>query len=98
MGDSSRQLSSEAKKHPFADLMIFREVCFLPGAPIRDVTERLPNLIQFADYYPLLLFHVDNSDTDRNRLRRVKKDYRTLGEGVRDSGAQAVLSSIFLAK
>ena len=35
-----------------------REACCLPGTKIRDITERLPQLVKSTDYYPLLLFHV----------------------------------------
>ena len=75
-----------------------REVCCLPGARIRDVTERLPSLVQSTDYSPLLLFHVGTSDTARSSLRSTKEDYRALGAVVRDSGVQVVFSSILLFK
>lgn len=74
-------------------LLISREVGFLPRSCIRNVTETLPTLIQFTGYYPLLLFHLGNSDTDRNSLRRVRKDYRALGELTRDFEAQVVFLS-----
>ena len=75
-----------------------REVCCLPGARIRDATERLLSLVQSAGCYPLLLFYVSTSDTARSSLRSIKKDYRALGVVVRDSGAQAVFSSIVPVK
>ena len=75
-----------------------REGCCLPGARIRGVTERLPSLLQSTDYYLLLLFHVGTSDTARNSLRSIKKDYRALGVVARDSGAQVGFSSIFQVK
>ena len=65
---------------------------------MRDVTKRLPSLVQSTDYYPLLLFHVGTSDTARSSLRNIKKDYRALGAVVRDSGAQVVFSSVLLVK
>ena len=73
-------------------------MCCLLGARIRDVTERLPSLIQSTDYYPLLLFRVDTSDTVGSSLRSIKKDYRALGVAIRDSGAQVVFSSILPVK
>jgi len=39
-----------------------REVFFLLGAHIRDVTKRLPSLVHSTDYYPLLLLHVGTSN------------------------------------
>ena len=75
-----------------------REVCCLPGARIRDATERLLSLVQSAGCYPLLLFYVSTSDTARSSLRSIKKDYRALGAVVGDAGAQAVFSSIVPVK
>ena len=69
-----------------------REVCCLLAARIRDVTDRLPSLVQSTDYYLLLLFHVGTSDTARSSLWSIKKDYRALGAAVRGSGVQAVFS------
>lgn len=53
------------------------------GACIRDVTGRLPSLVQFTNYL-LLVFHVATSDTARSSLRSIKKDYRALRAVVRD--------------
>lgn len=39
-----------------------------------------------------------NSDADRNSLRRVRKDYRALGEPIRDFEAQVGFLSILLVK
>ena len=38
------------------------------------------------------------SDPARSSLRSIKKDYRALGEGVRNSGVQAVFSSVLSVK
>ncbi|KAM8793368.1 LOW QUALITY PROTEIN: UV excision repair protein RAD23 homolog B-like [Eudromia elegans] len=70
-----------------------REVCCLPGARIRDVTERLPRLVRKGDYYPLLLFHVGTKDATR-KLAEIKQDYRALGTAVKGMGAQVMFSSI----
>ena len=51
----------------------------------------LPSLVQSADYYLLLLFHMGS-------LRSIQKDHRALGAAVRDSGAQVVFSSILVVK
>lgn len=72
----------EAQKHPFTNLMTSREVCFLSGSCLCDITDTLPSLSQFTGYYALLFFHGADSDTGRNSLRRVKEDYRALGRVV----------------
>jgi len=64
-----------------------REGCCLLGGHIRDVTKRLPSLVQSTDYYPLLLFLVGTNNTARSSLRSIKKDYRALGAEMRDSSS-----------
>ncbi|TRZ23385.1 hypothetical protein HGM15179_003736 [Zosterops borbonicus] len=39
-----------------------REVCCLPGAWVRDITEKLSGLIQPYDYYPLLILQAGSDD------------------------------------
>ncbi|CAM5127337.1 unnamed protein product [Natator depressus] len=71
-----------------------REVCCLPGAKIRDVTERLPRLIKPSDRYPFLLLHVGTNDTAKNDLERITADYVALGRRIKELEAQVVFSSI----
>lgn len=74
--------------------MLSREVCCLPGAHIKDVTERLPDLVCSTDYL-LLLFHIGTRDTAVSNLKNIHyRDYKELGAAVKNSGAQAVFSSI----
>lgn len=61
---------------------LFREVCCLPGAWIRDVTIRLKSLVQPSDYRPFLLFHMGRNDVTSKSLRPIKKNakkYRSTG-------------------
>ncbi|XP_075757100.1 uncharacterized protein LOC142818831 isoform X1 [Pelodiscus sinensis] len=75
-----------------------REVCCLPGARIRDVTEALSRIIRPSDYYPMLLIHVGTNDTARCDTERIKCGYRALGVRVKEFGAQVVFSSILPVK
>lgn len=89
MGDSSRWLSFERYRGTICRLHVFSwKVCCLPGAHIRDVTEKLPSFIQSTDYHLLLLFQMGTSDTVGRSLRSIKKDYRALEVVVKDSGSQ----------
>lgn len=45
-----------------------REVCYLPGAQIRDITSKLPSLVKTSDNYPLLFFHVGGEKAVVQRL------------------------------
>lgn len=69
----------------------------LLGACIRDVTKRLPRLIQSTDCYLLLLFHMGINNKARSSLWSAK-DYRALAAALRDSGAQADFSSVLPVK
>jgi len=56
-----------------------RKVCCLPGAKVRDVTERVPQLVKSTDYYPLLLFHVGTNDTASQNVGSIKEHFKALG-------------------
>ena len=71
-----------------------REVCCYPGACIRDIAERIPQLLRPTDHYPMLLIHVGTNDMARSTPSQVMRHYRELGAGLRDLGAQVVFSSI----
>ena len=56
-----------------------REVCCLPEARVKDITRKLPSLVQPLDYYPLLLFHVGGDEAATCSPRAIKRDFRALG-------------------
>jgi len=56
-----------------------KEFCCLPGAWVRDMTRKLPSLVQPLDYYPLLLFHVVGDEVAVCSPRVIKRDFRALG-------------------
>jgi len=47
---------------------------------IKDVTERLLDPVCPTYYYPLLLFHISNSDTAVN----IKRDWKELAEAAKN--------------
>ena len=71
-----------------------QEVCSLPGAKIRDITERVPQLVKSTDCYPLLLFRVGTNDAASQSLGRTREDSKALGKQVKNIGAQLIFSSI----
>ncbi|XP_073171140.1 uncharacterized protein [Lepidochelys kempii] len=71
-----------------------REVCCLPGAKIRDVTERLPRLIKPSDRDSFLLLHMGTNDTAKNDLEQITADYVALGKRIKEFETQVVFSSI----
>jgi len=73
------------------------EVCCLPGAKIRGMAKRVPQLVKSTDYSPLLLFHVGTNDTTSWNLGRIKKEFKALGVQVKSIGAQVIFSSILPA-
>jgi len=75
-----------------------REVCCLPGAKIRDVTERLTRLVKPTDRNPFLLVHVGTNDTARHSLQKIRRDFEDLGRKLKDLGTQVVISSLLPVK
>lgn len=71
-----------------------REVCCLPGARVRDIARKLPNLIHSSDYYPLLIVQAGSDDIEERSLKTIKWDFRELGQLVDGVEVQVVFSSI----
>ena len=71
-----------------------REVCCLPGAWMRDVTRNITHLVKTSDYYPLLVFRIGNEEVGERSSQTIKRDFRALGRFLKESGAQAVFSSV----
>ncbi|CAJ0928434.1 unnamed protein product [Ranitomeya imitator] len=65
-----------------------REVCCLPGAMIKDVTDKIPKLFSSKDVHPFLLIHVGTNDTARKDLPTICKDFEELGKKVKELDAQ----------
>lgn len=65
-----------------------------PSAKIRDVTERLIQIIQPIDYYPFLLFHVGMNNTTKKSLKNISRDYEDLGRKAKELGVQVMFSSV----
>uniref|UniRef100_A0A8B9UU32 Reverse transcriptase domain-containing protein n=1 Tax=Anas zonorhyncha TaxID=75864 RepID=A0A8B9UU32_9AVES len=63
-----------------------REVCCLPGARVRDIARKLPNLVRPSDYYPLLIIQAGSDDTEERSLKTIKRDFRGLGRLVDGAG------------
>ena len=70
------------------------EVCSFPWARVRDISRKLPILIQTSDYYPLLIAQASSDEISEKSLRIIKKDFRGLGWLVDGMGVQVVFSSI----
>ncbi|KFV62115.1 hypothetical protein N307_03715, partial [Dryobates pubescens] len=71
-----------------------REVCSLPGAWVRNITRRLPELIQPSDYYPLLVIQAGSDEIDKKGMRAIKKEFKALGQLIDGAGAQVVFFSV----
>ena len=56
-----------------------REVCCLPGARVRDIARKLPNLVRPSNYYPLLTVQAGSDKVAERSLKAIKWDFRGLG-------------------
>jgi len=73
------------------------EVCCLPGAKVRDVAERVLQLLKSTDCYPLLLSHIGTNNTANRNPGRIKEDFKALRVKAKSFGAQVTFSSILSA-
>ena len=73
---------------------ILYDIGCLRGAQVKDNTRKLPSLVWPLDYYPLLLFRVGGKEAAMCSPRAIKRDFRTLGWLVMESGAQVIFSPL----
>ncbi|KAM4031921.1 uncharacterized protein ACNLHF_019306 [Anomaloglossus baeobatrachus] len=71
-----------------------REISCLPGAKISDVTNRILNLLSSKDDHPFLQIHVGTSDTAKNDLPIICKDFENLGKKVKELDVQVLINQI----
>lgn len=71
--------------------------CLLPPW-VKDITRKVPSLVQPSDYFPLLIFHVGGDDVATHSPRVIRKEFRALGWLVGESGAQVIFYSILPAE
>jgi len=71
-----------------------REVYCFPGAWVREVARKLPDLVQPSVYYPLLVMQVGGDEITERSPKAIKRDFMALGRLVEGSGPQVVFSSI----
>ena len=71
-----------------------REVCCLPGARVRDISRKFPELVRSTDYFPLLIVQVGSDKIAQRSLRTMKRDFRGLGHFIQGVGAQVIFCPI----
>lgn len=67
-------------------------------AQVRDITQRLPELILPTGCYPLLAVQVDSNKVDERNTKVIKQDFKALCSLVEGTGAQVMFSFIPLVK
>ena len=68
------------------------EVCSFPWARVRDISRKLPILIQTSDHYPLLIVQASSDEVAERVPRTIKKGLSGLGWLVDGAGVQVVFS------
>lgn len=71
-----------------------RMVCCLPGARVRDVSNRVQSILRGEGEQPDVLIHVGTNDIDKKREEVLKRDYRELGWKLRDRTSRVVISGL----
>lgn len=67
-------------------------VCCLPGAQVRDVSKKLPNLVWPSDCYSLLIIEIGRDEVMDRGTKAIKNYLKALGRLLEESGAQVVFS------
>ncbi|XP_069750301.1 uncharacterized protein [Narcine bancroftii] len=70
-----------------------RMVCCLPGARVRDISNRVQGILKGEGKQPDVLVHVGTNDIDKKE-EVLKKDYRELGQKLRNRTARVVISGL----
>jgi len=56
--------------------------------------KKLPKLVRYTDYFPLLLVQVGSDEIAQRSLQTMRRDFRGLGHLVQGAGAQVIFCSI----
>ena len=71
-----------------------RMVVCLPGAGIRDVSGRVPEILRWEGEEPEVVVHIGTADIGRKREGVMKREYRELGRQLRRRNAKVVISGL----
>lgn len=71
-----------------------RMVCCLPGARVRDVSDRVQSILRREGEQPEVLVHVGTNDMDRKREEVLKKDYWELGRKLKSRTSRVIISGL----
>jgi len=61
-----------------------REVCFSPGAQVRDIARKLPGLVQLSDCFPPLVVQVGSEEITDKSAQEIKRTSGLWGDRLRD--------------
>ena len=71
-----------------------RMVVCLPGAGIRDVADRIQDILKWEGEEPEVVVHTGSADIGRKREGVIKREYRELGRELRRRHAKVVISAL----
>lgn len=75
---------------------VFKGVCCLPRAYVRDVKKTLSHLIKQGDYYLLAVIQAGPWEAAMGKLHNIKRYFASLGKLLKGSGTHVVLLSVLL--
>ncbi|XP_059499497.1 uncharacterized protein LOC132207556 [Stegostoma tigrinum] len=71
-----------------------RKVCCLPGARVRDVSDRVYKVLKGEGEQPEIVLHIGTNDIARNRFEDIKSDFRELGWKLQSRTNRVVFSGL----
>ena len=61
---------------------------------MRNGARNITRLVKTSDYYPLLVFLIENEEVGKRSSRAIERDFGALGRLWKGLGAQVVLSPV----
>ena len=71
-----------------------RMVCCLPGAKVRDVTERLQNILEGEGEQPVVVVHIGTNDIGKKRDEVLQGEFRELGDKLKSRTSKVIISGL----
>ena len=71
-----------------------RMVCCLPGARVRDVSDRVHSVLKWEGDQPDVVVHIGTNDVGRKSEEVLKSEYRELGRKLKSRTPRVVISGL----
>lgn len=71
-----------------------RRVCCLPGARVKDVSERLQDILEWEGEQPVVVVHIGTNDIGKKRDEVLQGEFRELGDKLKSRTSKVIISGL----